>query len=85
MELARKSRSLQFGDLCAELTQRVGYMTDVRRSILLKMNEDDRQCRRCARQVDPWFQIPPFAPAARLSGMHRRGRFRLSNPLVAVV
>ncbi|WP_279606980.1 hypothetical protein [Burkholderia ambifaria] len=42
MELARKPRSLQFGDLCAELTQRVGYMTDVRRSILPKMNEDDR-------------------------------------------
>ncbi|MET3822082.1 MULTISPECIES: hypothetical protein [Burkholderia] len=85
MELSRKPCSLQFGDLRAELPQRIGYMTDVRRSILPEMDEDDRQCRRCVRQVGPWFQIAPFAPTARLSGMHRRGRYRLSNPLVAVM
>lgn len=41
-EFARKPRSLQFGDLRAELAQRVGYMADVRRPVVPEMNEDDR-------------------------------------------
>ncbi|MET3622391.1 hypothetical protein ABIC49_004030 [Burkholderia ambifaria] len=41
-ELARKPCSLQCGDLRAELAQRVGDMTDVRRPLVPKMNEDDR-------------------------------------------
>ncbi|WP_240462160.1 hypothetical protein [Burkholderia sp. Nafp2/4-1b] len=83
-KLPRKPRALQFGDLRAELPQRVGDVADMVRTIVAEMNEDDRECRPDLCKMAQSLQIAPFRAEGALVTGACGVRYRSPKRSVAV-